>query len=75
MSVDWTRQISEDRDRHHIPDAGKMAENTVFPLHRSPTLTESEREAIEQAIDAANDMVQAEPWTAATLRKLLERLK
>lgn len=41
---------------------------------RGQTLTESEREAIEQAIDAVNGMEDAEPWTAATLRGLLERL-
>ena len=39
------------------------------------TLTESEREAIEQAIDAATGMAPAEPWTIATLRNLLERLR
>jgi len=38
-------------------------------------ITETEREAIEQAIDAANGMAQAEPWTAATLHELLKRLK
>jgi hypothetical protein len=38
-------------------------------------LTDAEREAVEQAIDAANGMSQAEPWTIKTLRGLLERLK
>ena len=37
-------------------------------------LTESEREAIEQAIDAVNGMEDAEPWTADALRGLLDRL-
>ena len=41
---------------------------------RGSTLTESEREAIEQAIDAVNGMEDAEPWTADALRGLLERL-
>ena len=49
----------------------------VVPLYRHPppTLTAAEREAVEQAIDAANGMGQAEPWTMRTLRGLLERLK
>jgi hypothetical protein len=38
-------------------------------------LTAAEREAIEQAIDAANGMILAEPWAIESLRKLLERLK
>jgi hypothetical protein len=37
------------------------------------TLTDEEREAIEQSIDAANGMAPAEPWAVATLRGLLER--
>jgi hypothetical protein len=36
-------------------------------------LTDAEREAVEQAIDAANGMSQAEPWTIKTLRGLLDR--
>lgn len=37
-------------------------------------LKEDEREAIEQAIDAARGGALAEPWTAATLRNLIARL-
>jgi len=37
-------------------------------------ITAEEREAIEQAIDAARGGALAEPWTAATLRYLLKRL-
>jgi hypothetical protein len=37
-------------------------------------LTESEREAVEQSIDAANGMILAEPWAIETLRKMLARL-
>ena len=37
-------------------------------------LTDAEREAVAQAIDAANGMGQAEPWTMRTLRSLLARL-
>jgi hypothetical protein len=37
-------------------------------------LTDAEREAIEQAIDAASGMAPAQPWAVATLRGLLERL-
>jgi len=44
-------------------------------LQPKPTLTDSERGAIEQAIDAANGMILAEPWAIETLRKLLERLQ
>ena len=40
----------------------------------SLALTDAEREAVEQAIDAANGMSQAEPWTIKTLRGLLDRL-
>ena len=43
--------------------------------HSQPMLTAAEREAVEQAIDAANGMGQAEPWTMRTLRGLLERMK
>jgi hypothetical protein len=49
-----------ERERHHIPDAGKMA----------PTLTDEEREAI---LAAADLFIGSKP--AATLRKLLERTK
>ena len=60
-----------------------------FPLYRTPqtraapsdgsvqgegTLTDAEREAVEQAIDASDGMVPAEPWAIATLRGLLERI-
>jgi hypothetical protein len=38
-------------------------------------LTDEEREAIEQAIDAADGMAEAERWAVATLRALLERTK
>jgi hypothetical protein len=38
------------------------------------TLTDKEREAIEQAIDTANGMAQIESWALCTLRSLLERL-
>ena len=37
-------------------------------------LTDAEREAVERALDAANGMGQAEPWTMRTLRSLLARL-
>ena len=37
-------------------------------------LREDEREAIEQAIDAARGGALAEPWTAAALRLLVRRL-
>jgi hypothetical protein len=38
------------------------------------TLTDEEREAIEQAIDATDGMAPAEPWAIATLRGLLGRM-
>lgn len=37
-------------------------------------LTDAEREAVEQVVDAANGEATAEPWAVATLRGLLERL-
>ena len=43
---------------------------TLTPL----TLTDAEREAVEQVIDAANGKATADPWAYATLRSLLERL-
>ena len=46
----------------------------VMPLHLAPRLTDAEREAVEQAIDAADGMAPAEPWAIATLRGLLERM-
>ena len=36
-------------------------------------LTDAEREAVAQAIDAAAGMAPAEPWAIAALRGLLER--
>ncbi|WP_353208458.1 hypothetical protein [Sphingorhabdus sp.] len=58
-----------ERERHHIPDAGKMV----------PTLTDEEREAIEWSI---NDQIegghQNHPIVKeviVTLRTLLERMK
>jgi hypothetical protein len=45
------------------------------PLYRSPTLTESEREAIEQTLDEASGKACAESWVPSTLRRLLERLE
>jgi hypothetical protein len=43
-------------------------------LRERMRLTAGEREAVEQAIDSASGMGQAEPWTMRTLRNLLERL-
>lgn len=47
----------------------------VVTVTMDATLTDAEREAIEQAIDAVNGMEDAEPWTADALRGLLERTK
>jgi hypothetical protein len=44
-----------------------------FPLYRSPTLTDAEREAIEVAAEAYSE--DCGDRFAATLRGLLERLK
>ena len=46
----------------------------VMPLYLAPRLTDAEREAIEQAIDATDGMAPAEPWAIATLRGLLGRM-
>ena len=47
----------------------------LFSVEPQPALTDAEREAVEQSIDAANGMILAEPWAIDTLRNLLERLK
>lgn len=60
----------------HRDEADEIAARhgwAVAPLYRSPTLTDAEREAMEQVIDAANGEATAEPWAVATLRGLLER--
>ena len=57
----------------HIPGTSDLMEEACQEIERL-RLTDEEREAIEQTIDAANGMAPAEPWTIATLRKLLERL-
>ena len=46
----------------------------VMPLYLAARLTDAEREAIEQAIDATDGMAPAEPWAIATLRGLLGRM-
>ena len=48
-------------------------DSAIVSLYRS--LTDAEREAVEQAIDAANGMIFAEPWAIQTLRALLERME
>lgn len=51
------------------------ADGTGWPTSGAgPAISETEREAMKQAIDAAYDIIPAEPWTAATLRRLLARL-
>ena len=75
MYVSWCKEMCEDEAYYHRHPCGDSV--SVVPLYRqpSPTLTAAEREAVEQAIDAANGMGQAEPWTMRTLRGLLDRLK
>jgi hypothetical protein len=48
----------------------------IVPLYRQPqpTLTNAEREAVQQAIDSGYGMEDAQPWALKTLRKLLKRL-
>jgi hypothetical protein len=99
----WADAMLRERERHHIPDAGKMTENTTnhdavpeakayadgepAPKcgggaglnHRdgtgnTPTLSESEREAIEQMLDEVSGRASAESWVPDILRNLLERL-
>jgi hypothetical protein len=48
-------------------------QNAVQEIQRL-RLTDAEREAIEQAIDATDGMAPAEPWAIATLRGLLGRM-
>jgi hypothetical protein len=89
-----------ERERHHIPEAGNMVQNTTnhdaVPEARArdadrartdkattrpgdgtgntPTLSESEREAIEQMLDEVSGKASAESWVPAILRNLLARL-
>jgi hypothetical protein len=63
-----------ERERLQSGDPG-YTDGIPAGAESKPTLTDAEREAVEQAIDAANGMGQAEPWTMRTLRGLLERLK
>lgn len=71
------RSVFSDRASAERHVANYHGKNSIVPLYRhpQPTLTDEEREAVEQAIDAANGMAQAEPWTIRTLRGLLERMK
>lgn len=66
------------RDKKSVEEV--IAENDetkgrVVPLCRSPTLTDEEREAIEQMLDEVAGKAPAASWVPATLRSLLERLK
>jgi hypothetical protein len=55
-------------------DAALPVQGGSLTVTMDATLTDAEREAIEQAIDAANGMARIESWALCTLRKLLERL-
>ncbi len=77
----WADQMLRERARNSAVDdcetAGPApaADGTGWPTSGAgPALTDSDREAIAQTIDAANGMAPAEPWTIATLRSLLARL-
>ena len=69
-------------------DAVPEATATTTPLNKgaacktatsgtgnTPTLSESEREAIEQMLDEASGKACSESWVPEILRNLLERLK
>jgi hypothetical protein len=71
MTENDLAQRLRDRAYSGLPDPlSEQAANEIARLR----LTDAEREAVEQAIDAANGMSQAEPWTIKTLRGLLERM-
>jgi hypothetical protein len=57
----------------HTPDS--QATPIEGSKQNGCTLTDAERKAVEQAIDAADGMAPAEPWAIATLRGLLEQTK
>jgi hypothetical protein len=57
----------------HLTRLGSLFDEAADEIDRL-RLTEEEREAIEQAIDAADGMAPSEPWAIATLRGLLGRL-
>lgn len=58
----------------HLSHSGELFEDAASEIERLRP-TDAEREAVELAIDAANGMGQAEPWTMRALRGLLERIK
>lgn len=76
----WLVYCPDNKQVSHCYDLRETAEAVAEQkgmkcLALVPTLSDAEREAVEQSIDAANGMAAAEPWTADTLRKLLERLR
>ncbi len=58
------------RRRESVSDIAARYGREIVPLYRSPTLTDEERAAIEQAVKWYDNM-----RAASTLRALLERLK
>ena len=57
-----------------VAEARNVFDAPLVPLYRSPTLTDEEREAIEQVLNEINGTHPAASWVPATLRKLLTRL-
>jgi hypothetical protein len=60
-----------------IADEDRTPQTHATPGEGSvpPTLTDEEREAIEQMLDEVSGKAFAASWVPATLRSLLERLK
>lgn len=77
---DITRRLRQTRadmigtdDEQHYWDSHEAA-GEIDRLRQWGRLTDTEWEAAEQVIDAANGMGQAEPWAMDAIRGLLSRL-
>jgi hypothetical protein len=80
----WLIRLRPEWENQSYEESDEKRTNTTMSRDATPgegsvqgegTFTDEEREAIEQAIDAANGMILAEPWAIKALRNLLERLK
>jgi len=73
--LDENERLREAIRRLADQDATLSVQGGNVTVTLDATLTDAEREAIAQTIDAAIGMASAEPWTISTLRSLLERMK
>ena len=73
----YTVSFTEEAARRHATSCPSM-KSTVITLYRSPALADSERQAINGAIDCCEDITYggaANQEAADVLKALLERLK